>query len=214
MLVRVVALAALLGCRDVPDRRLGPDAAADATPQPDADYGEDGAPVRRPCFQDTNGTVMASGQFGRLDGILVAVVPLDYRGCHGDDDHIHLQILAGGAYYDIAVNVGPDVHSTTFDRALLAPAWSEGWHTGVSVDYLDFAISSDTIPRPGTTALAKAMTDDLATANHISVYATGYGPEGAHLVHRNGGGRDGLIVTHPLAAAAHARAFSFDSQTY
>lgn len=223
---RACLLASLLaGCRDVPERlqhKDPPDAAIPVddggTPIVDAmiDYGEDGAPIRRPCVLTTSGTAMASGEFGRLDGRLVAIVPLNYRGCHGDSDHLHLQILAGGATYDIAVNVSADVHSTTFDRPLFAPAWAEGWHPepAVSVEYPALDLHSDTIPLPGTVALAEAMTAELVNANHISVYATGYGPNGAHLVHRNGAGRDGLIITHPLAASAHARAFSFSTQEF
>jgi hypothetical protein len=46
------------------------------------------------------------------------------------------------------------------------------------------------------------------------VFATGYGPDGAHLVHRNGNGRDGLVVTQPLSRPAHVRMFSFSSQTF
>jgi len=210
---------ALPGCRDVPPHRELPvDAALDvgAASELPVDYGEDGMPMRRPCLQTPTGTALANGAYGRLDGYLVAIVPLGYHGCHGDTDHLHLQVAADGLIYDIAVNVGGDVHSQTLDRALFAPAWSEGWHSDASVfvEYTGLGIHSDTIPLPGTTALAQAMTDELGNANHISIYATGYGPDGAHLVHRNGGGRDGLIVSHPLAAEAHARAFSFTDQSF
>lgn len=224
--VRAAVLAWLAaGCRDVPDRPA-PGELVDAAlpdgafvlPDAPADYGEDGMPIRRPCLQTPTGSGLAASQYGRLDGFLVAVVPLDYRGCQGDDDHLHLQVLVDGKIYDIAVNVGADVHSQTFDRALFAPAWSEGWHpdgsSDIFVEYTGLGLHSDTMPLPGTTALVQAMTADLAYANHISIYAIGYGPDGAHLVHRNGGGRDGLIVTHPLAGVAHARAFSFTDQSF
>jgi hypothetical protein len=223
---RACVLAWLLAaCRDVPERlqhKDPPDAAIllddGGTPIVDAaiDYGEDGAPIRRPCMLPPTGTAMADGQFGRLDGRLVTIVPLNARTCRGDNDHIHLQILASDQIYDIAINVSADVHSTTFDRPLFAPAWAEGWHPEptVSVEYTGLDLHADTIPLPGTAALAEAMMAELVNANHISVYATGYGPNGAHLVHRNGGGRDGLIVTHPLAASAHARAFSFSNQEF
>jgi hypothetical protein len=55
---------------------------------------------------------------------------------------------------------------------------------------------------------------DLANANHISIYGTGYGPDGAHLIHRNGGGHDGLLITQPLSTPSHARLFSFSSQAF
>jgi hypothetical protein len=50
--------------------------------------------------------------------------------------------------------------------------------------------------------------------NHISVFGTGYGPDGAHLIHRNGQGHDGLLVTQPLSTPAHARLFSFTTQAF
>ncbi len=230
-----VVLATLAACRDVPERGTfdAPVATVDGAPPSDGaspgdgtapddatrdapiDDGDDGMPIRLPCVAPT-GTAMADGVYGRLDGILVAVAPPGTadRTCHPDSDHVHLQVRAGGAIYDIAINVGNDVHSQTFDRALFSPAWTDGWQPGSFVEYTGLGIHSTTIPLPAPGALIQALVDDLATANHISIYATGYGPDGAHLVHRNGGGRDGLVVTHPLAASAHARAFSFSNQDY
>lgn len=218
-------LAALAGCRDLPDRDRGsfdaPVAAADAAvpgeagPDASIDDTQDGPPVRLPCVTPT-GSAMADGVYGRLDGILVAVAAPGTadRGCPRDSDHVHLQVRASGAIYDIAINVGNDVHSQTLDRALFAPAWTEGWQPGGAVEYTDLDLHAATIPLPAHGVLIQDLVHDLATANHVSIYATGYGPDGAHLVHRNGGGRDGLVVTHPLAASAHARAFSFSDQDY
>jgi hypothetical protein len=54
----------------------------------------------------------------------------------------------------------------------------------------------------------------LATANHISVYMTSYGPDGGHLVHRNGNGHDGIIVTDPLSQPSHFMVLSFSDQVF
>ena len=54
----------------------------------------------------------------------------------------------------------------------------------------------------------------MANANHVSIFATGYGPGGAHLVHRNGGGNDGAIVLDPLAPKAHLFVFHFSNQSF
>ncbi len=62
--------------------------------------------------------------------------------------------------------------------------------------------------------IASDLTAELANVNHISVFGTGYGPDGAHLIHRNGGGHDGLVVTNPLSSPAHARLFSFTNQAF
>jgi hypothetical protein len=67
----------------------------------------------------------------------------------------------------------------------------------------------------GTKAgLTQDLMNDLATANHVSVFATGYGPDGAHLVHRNGSNHDGMVVTDPLSTPSHARMFSFSDQQF
>lgn len=176
----------------------------------------DGSPVRQTCTS-TFGNALSTG-YGRLDGYLVAIVPPGGGGCNADADHIHLQVKMNGAIYDVAVNVGSsaqdDVHTTT--RELTLPAWEEGWHTGSLVleDYVSLGVHSSDIPLQTHTQNVADITADLANANHISVYGTGYGPDGAHLIHRNGGGHDGLVITEPLSTPSHARLFSFSTQTF
>jgi hypothetical protein len=171
--------------------------------------------MRRPCTTQLGSAL--SPTYGRLDGFLVALVQPGSSGCNGDSSHLHLQVLSNGAVYDVAVNVGSssmsDVHSTTIDLAL--QPWAEGWHTSVTEDYVSLGVHSNQLPLEASEQqLATDITADLATANHISIFATGYGPDGMHLVHRNGGGADGMIVTKPLSTPSHARLFSFSSQTF
>ncbi|HEY6177671.1 MAG TPA: hypothetical protein VIX73_24605 [Kofleriaceae bacterium] len=224
----LIALALLAGCREVhslADASSGNDGAIDARAIDAAidAAGDpvDGPPIRLPCT-GTFGTALSSGAFGRLDGFLVAIVPPGgSRTCHADSDHLHLQIKVSGQIYDIAVNIGSDVHTTTIDRPAFS-AWTEGWHvTGdgtsgnVFVDYPGLGLHANTIPLSTTQALITAMTDDFAAVNHISIYATSYDTQdGAHLVHYNGAGHDGMIVTKPLSPSAHMRAFSFDSSSF
>lgn len=158
--------------------------------------------------------------YGRLDGILVAIVLPNARGCRGDDNHLHLQISAAAAIYDIAVNIGEadpatnDVHSTEHDLALIGPPWSEGWHLDVApADYTLLGVHAGDLPLHSQADNTQALVDQLAIANHVSIYATGFGPDGAHLVHRNAGG-DGMVVTEPLSPVSHARLFSFTNQTF
>ena len=191
------------------------DGASDGPGGPDASE-VDGAPSRVPCTNQ-RGAAMTTA-FGRLDGYLVAIVPPGSNNCGGDSSHMHLQVKANGAVYDLAVNVGSgsmqDVHSTTRDVPLPGPAWAEGWHTGVVDDYVALGVHSTDLPLESAAQLTTDLDTDLATANHISVFATGYGPDGGHLIHRNGGGHDGLIVTRPLSHPARARLFSFTSLTF
>ncbi len=175
----------------------------------------DGAPMRRACTNQL-GTALSNDVYGRLDGVLVAIVQPGGSNCNADDDHLHLQVLTNGAVYDIAVDIGSstanDGHTTT--RELAFPAWSEGWHPGVIEDYVSIGVHSTDLPNEPHLQIASEITADLVTVNHISIFATGYGPDGAHLVHRNGEGHDGFVVTEPLSSPSHARLFSFSSQTF
>lgn len=176
---------------------------------------DDGAPTRVACT-NTFGSELTT-QFGRLDGFLVAIVPVGSGGCNGDSDHIHLQVKMHGAIYDVAVNVGTsgatDAGTTTRD-VWLGTAWEEGWHTGTSINYTSMGVHSTDITPKLSSQNASEVTSDLANVNHISVFATAYGPDGVHLVHRNSGGHDGLIVTDALSAPVHARMFAFSNQTF
>jgi len=175
----------------------------------------DGTPVRQACTSQF-GTALTS-VYGRLDGTLVAIVQPGGGPCNADSDHVHLQVKMNGAIYDVAVNVGStggvdDVHTTTREKAL--PVWSEGWHPGAIEDYVTLGLHSADLTLETRDQLAAELTMDLANTNHISVFGTGYGPDGAHLIHRNGQGHDGLIVTNPLSTPAHVRMFSFTDQAF
>jgi hypothetical protein len=173
--------------------------------------------MRRQCTNQLGSAL--SSTFGRLDGFLVAIVPPGGGGCNADSSHVHLQILMQGSTYDVAVDVGSqsgsnaDVHTTTRDVALPG-AWAEGWHTSVTFDYTQIGVHSTDLALASQSQLESDVMADLATANHISVFATGYGPDGVHLVHRDGSGHDGLIVTEPLSSPAHLRLFSFSTQAF
>jgi hypothetical protein len=217
--MKYVALVALAACGggmhdtiDAPVTGDGP--AIDAAPM----TVDDGTPTRQQC---TNNLGNALGStFGRMDGFLVAIVQPGGGACNADTDHVHLQVKMNGMIYDIAVDVGgangvEDVHSLLHDVAMPGGPWSEGFHAGIPTDYVSlFAIHSTDLPLQTRAALAATMTTELASVNHISVYTTPYGPDGAHLVHRNGQGHDGMIVMQPLSTPQHARLFSFTDQTF
>lgn len=209
----VVLVCALYGCGSSGSSHDA--ATSDVAPPIDVTVdADDGTPMRQPCT-NTLGNALTSA-YGRLDGILVAIVPPGNGSCNADSDHVHLQIQMNGAIYDVAVNVGDsnmdDVHTTT--RELALPVWQEGWHTGVLEDYVSLGVHSTDIPLGTRAQNAADIMNELATVNHISVFGTGYGPEGAHLIHRNGQGHDGLVVTQPLSTPAHARLFSFTTQAF
>jgi hypothetical protein len=210
-----LALALAAGCRDLSDRerpdasRPGDGPRADA-PRPDATTDPtDGTPIRKPCTSNF-GTALDTS-YGRLDGILVAIVPPGTPGCHSDPRHVHLQIELANMVYDVAVNTDVDVLTTARDIAVDTTPWSAGWHTTLRFDYTainvhssDFATSAD---------LVDDLVDELATVNHISIYSRGYGPDGTHLVHRNNG-LDGAIVTRPKSSPPHVRMYRFANQSF
>jgi hypothetical protein len=184
--------------------------------RPDGVTVDDGTPMRLPCTNQF-GTALTQ-VFGRLDGFLVAIVAPGGGGCNADSSHLHLQIRASGSIYDVAVNVGStgmeDVHTTTRELTMPGPAWSEGWHPGLTDDYVALGVHAPDLVLETRAQLTSEVTADLASANHISVFATGYGGAGVHLVHHNGSNRDGLVVTRPLSNPSHARMFSFSNQVF
>ena len=193
--------------------------AADAAPSGDA--GLDGTPTRQQCTSHFGSALPSSGTFGRLDGYLVAVVsPGQTNGCNDDDSHVHLQIQMNNAIYDIAIDVTDgttgvdDVHTGTLEVALPGPAWAEGFHTGASIDYPTLGVHASTLPLQTKAQMISDIEGDLTSANHVSIYSTTYGGDGAHLVHRNGGGQDGVLVTEPLSTPSHLRLFSFSDQSF
>jgi hypothetical protein len=182
---------------------------------------DDGSPTRQTCTSNFGTGLTAAPTFGRLDGFLVAIVPPGNGGCNADSSHVHLQVRMNSAIYDVAIDVTDamtgvdDVHTTTKDMAMpVSTPWTEGWHTALLDDYVSLGVHSTDLPLETKASMVSTLMTDLATANHVSIYATTYGSDGTHLVHRNGGGHDGAVVTEPLSIPSHVRFFSFTSQTF
>ncbi len=157
-------------------------------------------------------------QHGRLDGTLAYVVPkAGPSSCNGDDQHVHLQVRAANAIYDVAVDIGAfngDVFLYETDIPLPDGAWSEGWHDD-PLSYTQLGVHSPQFTSQDPVALAAKIQSRLAGVNHVSVFGTGYAQKnGCHLVHYVGGANDGAIVTHPLADTAHVMLFRFSSQGF
>jgi len=185
---------------------------------------DDGPPTRQTCTSSFGNAMSSQPTFGRLDGFLVAVVPPgNMQSCNDDDSHVHLQVRMNNQIYDVAIDVTDsatnmdDVHTTTRDVAMPdGIPWTEGWHTGANVlaDYVSLGLHDTDLTLESKADLVQAIQTDLATVNHISVYTTSYGVDGGHLVHRNGSGHDGILVTEPLSSPPHLRMFSFTDQSF
>ena len=161
--------------------------------------------------------------FGRLDGTVLAVVPPADDACALiNGTHLVLQVTVSGVAYrmvlDVLSNVGnPDVFFYEEDAALVAGAWSEGWHAGVTLDYVDtLHLHSTVFTEMTETPLVDKVTSEIEVGSHISVFATSDGESNsAHLIHRNLTGSDGAaIVLKPESASPHYLLFRFAEQTF
>jgi hypothetical protein len=194
-----------------------PDATpADAAP-PDA--GKDAA-----CAS-TFGSALTNA-FGRLDGTVTAIVPPgDPRCAQPNSTHLVLQVSMNGDVYRMVVNVEPDAGTSMIrvrelDAPLPAPAFAEGWHTGIALDYpSSLGVHStdagwQALSLDDATAL---VTGAIAIGAPVSVYATSSGgtkADSAHLVHREGANQDGAIVLGPSDASSHWLLFAFSDQVF
>jgi hypothetical protein len=157
--------------------------------------------------------------FGRLDGTITKVLVPTVPACGGDDNHAIVHVTANGAIYAMWINVGfaamPDVAFTERDAALQNGPFAEGWHPGVTLDYVtalgvhstDFAAQ-----QPG--ALSNNLAAKLTVGSQVSIYGTGFNTfDGGHLIHFNGAGHDGAVVIAP-ATAPHFLLFDFTNQSF
>jgi hypothetical protein len=192
------------------------------TTAPDAATGGgtgDGTPTRLPCTNSFGSAMNTT--FGRLDGFLVTILnPGQGTSCSGDAHHVHLQVKMNGAIYNIAVNVdsntgNPDVDFLTLTAPLKGAAWTEGWHPSQQLDYVtNLGVHSGDFTERTPTQLTTLVDNALASANHVSIFTTGFDSTGGHLVHRQGSSHDGAIVINPLSANPQYLLFHFTTQTF
>lgn len=161
--------------------------------------------------------------FGRADGTVLAVVqPEDTQCPLPNNDHVILQITMNGAAYRMVINIessfgDPNVRYLEMEHALPAPAWAEGWHTGLTLDYVNdlglHTTSSGFTPHP-LAELSGIVTDAITIGQKVSVYTTSSGGSSAHKIHRNEGKTDGAIVLDPDSAHPKMLLFHFANQTF
>lgn len=180
-------------------------------PQPFTPSAADGTATHVACTSSFGSALTVD--HGRLDGYLVSIVPANTHQCNGDSSHLHLQVKANGAVYDVAVNL--DALEAELDAPLPGTPWTEGWHASAPLDYAkDLNLHASVFAASSATAQRTHLEALLANVNHIVIYATAYDPTGAHLVHREGSDRDGAIILDPLASTPHVVAFRFAQDTF
>jgi hypothetical protein len=170
-----------------------------------------------PLSQQT-GTIINTSH-GRLDGYLSFVVPQSGpSSCNGDDSHVHLQIRADGHVYDVAVDIGKfqgDALLYEADMPMPQGAWAEGWHD-VGLSYPQLGLHSTQFTTSLTPqGLGQKIQQELANANHVSVFGDGYDTDtGCHDVHYENGTEDGALVIDPLSPTAHILFFRFSTPSF
>ena len=209
-----------------PPRDPAPDAAglADAgADTADADAAADAAPVDKAArCASTFGTALTAG-FGRVDGTVEAVVqPKDTQCPLPNNDHVIVQVKMLGAVYRMVVNVQSDRAGADPRVSLLevpakvpAPAWAEGWHTGLTFDYVGtLGVKSSDFTPFAMTELSAKISDALPLDAKVSVYSSTSGGASTHLIHRNDGVKDGAIVVDADGPRPRAMLFRFATQTF
>jgi hypothetical protein len=168
----------------------------------------------------TFGQALTAG-FGRLDGTVLAVVkPTDTQCPMPNSDHLILQVTMNGEAYRMVINIqstvgDPKVQYLTLDHAPIGPAWSEGWHTGIALDYVQhFGVHAGDFTPYALADLANVVTDAITLGQKVSVFAQTSGGSSAHQIHRNGANVDGAIVLDPDGAKPKVLLFHFADQTF
>ncbi|MFZ5440307.1 MAG: hypothetical protein ACOZQL_09880 [Myxococcota bacterium] len=162
--------------------------------------------------------------FGRADGTVTAVVPPAWQCPLPNGDHVVIQVRIDGGVQRLVVNVqssygDPNIRFRAVEAPLPAPAWEEGWHPGLTLDYPSaFGVHSDAGWESLTLEQASARVYDAITVGApLSVYASSSGGSyaaSAHKIHRNGQQNDGAIVIDPGGAHPTWLLFHFANQTF
>jgi hypothetical protein len=179
--------------------------------------GGGGAVDKAALCSETFGDALTDS-YGRVDGSVLAVVtPSDTQCPLVNDDHLVIQVTMNGAVYRMVVNVD-GIGFTDREAPLVGAAWSEGWHTSESLDYVDdLAVHSDDFDEYSLEALVPVVSSFITIGARISVYAVSSGGEyasSAHLIHRNDSEPDGAVVIEPETARSRFLLFRFGNQSF
>lgn len=162
--------------------------------------------------------------FGRADGTVVAVVPPAWVCPMPNSDHVVVQLRIDGGVQRLVINVksdfgDPRIKMGELHAPLPAPAFAEGWHPRLQLDYpTTLGVHADAGFELETLETASArIYDALTVGAPLSVYATSSGGTYAasgHKVHRNGAQNDGAIVIDPTGPQPRWLLFHFQNQSF
>lgn len=191
--------------------------------EPDAGVLDAGTKADNCALENEFGSAFTNA-FGRADGTVVAVVPPAWPCAFPNSDHMVIQVSIDGGVQRLVVNVksdfgNPNVFMRELNAPLPAPAYGEGWHTGLQLDYpTDFDVHTDGGWDEVNLEQASARIYDAITIGApLSVYAQSSGGSfamSAHKVHRNSGRKDGAIVIDPTGPNPKWLLFRFGNQSF
>lgn len=230
-LLPLLALAATAACSSGPSGSVdmqapAQDLALDLIPaNPEAGAAVDAAPgdaATASCDHTAQACASTFGSLftksnGRADGKLVAVVrPSDTQCALFNGTHVVLQLSILGHLQRLVVSV-KGVGVTSVSSKLVGPAYAEGWHTNVNLDYVsDLGAHSDDFALVSMDKAVDFICKPLSLGAPVSVYAYSEGsyPASAHQIHRNDKYPDGAIVMDPTSAKPTYLLFRYASQVF
>ncbi|MBI5538240.1 MAG: hypothetical protein HY898_36295 [Deltaproteobacteria bacterium] len=162
--------------------------------------------------------------YGRIDGTVLAVVGTQDKQCTlPNNDHVVIQVVMHGKVYRMVASVlstigDPNVGYLEKQAPLAGPAWSEGWHLNVPLDYVTtFGVHTGDFTGHPMLELEQLVTAQIDIGAKISVFATNNNSSyqsSAHLIHRNKTNQDGAIVIAPDSANPKYLLFRFANQNF
>lgn len=154
---------------------------------------------------------------GRADGALVALLQTTDQQCaEPNSSHAVLQLSMLGQVQRLVVSVS-GVAVTTVSAPLAGPAYSEGWHEEVPLDYAtDLGVHSTGFTSVSITEAERLLCEYLDVGAPVSVYAYSDGskPSSAHQIHYNDTYPDGAIVAEPTSGSPTYLLFRYDDQVF
>ena len=229
-----VCFTALLGVMAVAGACGSPDSSADAqatdgdVPAPDALIAADARPpgdadetscadMSENCVAEAELGSLFTRSNGRADGTLVALLETTDSQCDlYNNDHVVLQLSILGHIQRLVVSVD-GVGVATTSAALVGPAYAEGWHLDVSLDYpTDLGMHSGDFSLVTMAEATAFICAEMAIGAPLAVYAYSSGdyPASAHQVHRNDDYPDGAIVVDPTGAFPKYLLFRYANQVF
>ena len=154
---------------------------------------------------------------GRADGTLIALVrPSDTQCAMPNSTHAVLQLSIQGKVQRLVASVD-GVALATKSAPLIGPAYAEGWHENVTLEYpTSLGVHSTDFTPVSLDGAVSFLCEHLSIGAPVSVfaYSDGTEPSSAHEIHSNDNYPDGAIVVDPTSATPTYLLFRYLDQVF